>query len=368
MVGRTACIAALQLITACGRLGFDPETLSTSQSTRFQIGASDVTSLVAVATPTGFAIVTSRAGGAVTGSTFDFDDSVLFQSTESLPLATSATGLIGAASNGSTVMVSALDGSPPTGTSLYPFGAELAATADGVSLAGKLAITNPIASGFAFASVVPATLEVDAQSVSSLGVDTGPPVQIIDGSEQAEEASIVAAGTGFAVGYTNPVVSPMAARIEVLDASLAVIAGPVTANLTTEDAVHVRVAWNEQSATYLIAWSAKDPTTSDDVWAAIFSSSLAPVTPTILVSHYAVNQEITADGTGFWVVWEDESATPSSLDSAHVDLDGTLTPRAIANSGGAPGLWCMLNRLDQPVLVWTEIGGTGPDLYIDANQ
>ncbi len=41
------------------------------------------------------------------------------------------------------------------------------------------------------------------------------------------------------------------------------------------------------------------------------------------------------------------------------------TPHAIASSGGAPGPWSVLDRFDQPVLVWTEIGGTGPDLYID---
>ncbi len=371
VVGRTGLIASLPLIAACGRLDFAAEALSTGQSARFPIDASDVTALVAVATPTGFAVVTSRAGGAVTGSTFDFDQGQLTATTQNTALATSPTGSIGAASNGSDVMVAALDGSPATGTSLYPRGAQLAAMAAGASRAGQLAVTNPVASagdGFAFASVVPATLEVDAHMVSGLGVDTGAPVQIIAGAELPEEASIVPAGGGFAVSYTATAGSPKAARVELLDANFTVTDGPVTANITPEDAFHVRVAWVEESSVNLVAWSEKDVTASDDVWAQVLGPDLEPVTQPTLIAHYSVDPEITADGTGFWLVWEDTSGTPSFLDSAHVGPDGTLTPHAIGSSGGAPGAWCVLDRLDQPVLVWTEIGGTGPDLYIDATE
>ncbi len=176
------------------------------------------------------------------------------------------------------------------------------------------------------------------------------------------------ADAGFAVSYTATAGSPKAARIELLDANLGVIAGPVTSNITPEDAFHVRVAWCEASATYLVAWSEKDVTASDDVWAQILGPALEPVTQPTLIARYSVDPEITADGTGFWLVWDDTSTTPSFLDSAHVDPDGTLTPHAIASSGGAPGPWSVLDRLDQPVLVWTEIGGTGPDLYIDTTE
>ncbi|MGE5183505.1 MAG: hypothetical protein ACM31C_15645 [Acidobacteriota bacterium] len=53
------------------------------------------------------------------------------------------------------------------------------------------------------------------------------------------------------------------------------------------------------------------------------------------------------------------------LGGAHVATDGTITPRAITNSGGTPGKWTMVARATQPVLVWTELGGSGPDLYFD---
>ena len=148
-----------------------------------------------------------------------------------------------------------------------------------------------------------------------------------------------------------------------LDAAFDLIDGPVTGNVTAEARFHVRVAWAADSATYLLAWSEKDATASDDVWAQILGSDLEPVTQPTLIARYSVDPEITADGTGFWLVWEDTSGTPSFLDSAHLDPDGTLTPRSIANSGGAPGPWSVLDRSGQPVLVWTEIGGTGPDLY-----
>ncbi|HTR55466.1 MAG TPA: hypothetical protein VMJ10_32530 [Kofleriaceae bacterium] len=365
-MGRTGLIAATLSVAAC-RFDFDPELLS-GQASRFQLGAADVTSLVPVATPTGFALVTSRAGGAVTGSTFDLGDAGLVVSKQNVSLATSPTGSIGVASNGSEVMLAALDGSPATGTSLYPLGAALAATAGGTSRTGQLAITNPIASGaggFAFASMLPTTLEVDAQQVSPLGAAGGSAVQIIAGTEQPEEVSIVSAGAGFAVSYTEAAGSPKAARIEVLDASFTVIAGPVTGNITADDAFHVRIAWSPQSATYLLAWSAKDETAADDVWVEIFDSTLAQLVPPTLLARYADNPEVAADGAGYWVVWEDTSTSPTFLTSAHVDLDGTPTPRTITTDGGGePALWSVLDRAGQAVVVWTEIGGTGPDLFI----
>ena len=215
---------------------------------------------------------------------------------------------------------------------------------------------------------MPATHEIDAYVVSPLGVDIGSPIEIIAGAELPEEVSIVPAGAGFVVSYTATAGSPKAARVERLDPTLAVSAGPVTSNITSEDAFHVRVAWSAASATYLVAWSEKDATASDDVWAQILGPGLEAVTQPTLISRYSVDPEITADGAGFWLVWEDTSGTPSFLDSARVAADGTLTPYSIANSGGAPGPWSVLNRFDQPVLVWTEIGGTGPDLYIDTTD
>jgi len=61
----------------------------------------------------------------------------------------------------------------------------------------------------------------------------------------------------------------------------------------------------------------------------------------------------------------DNTVTPSLLAGAKIDATGNITPRAIVRSGGTPGPWTTVERDGQPVLVWSEVGGSGPDLYFD---
>jgi len=59
-----------------------------------------------------------------------------------------------------------------------------------------------------------------------------------------------------------------------------------------------------------------------------------------------------------------KNGAPDVLAATHVTSSGAMTPYTIAGSGGTPGHWWLLERAGQSVLVWTEINGSGPDLYI----
>ena len=135
-------------------------------------------------------------------------------------------------------------------------------------------------------------------------------------------------------------------------------------NNSSYDAAPSHVAWASQSNTYLVTWHEKDVTDDDDVWMQILGPDLSPVTPPSAIAAHSVSPKVTSDGIGFWVTYTNYDVS-NHLASMYVTSDGTVTPIAIANSGGAPGQSEMLERGGQPVLVWTETGGSGPDLYFD---
>src|ERR1700733_897256 len=127
------------------------------------------------------------------------------------------------------------------------------------------------------------------------------------------------------------------------------------------------IAWAPQTNLYIMGWHEKTDTGDDNVWMSTLGSNLEVVVPPTVISPYSYSPQVTTDGTGFWMTGRTYVNTPAPdfLQSAHIGADGTVTPRAVSNSGGTPGQWAMIIRDDQPILVWTETGGTGPDLYFD---
>ena len=343
-----------------------PETLRCDQPARFQVGAVDA--IAAVATPEGFAML-AAAGGSVNGWAYELVDGQLIATAQAVPITTSEAGAIGAATDGTTVMVTAIQGMPATGSALVPVDQQLASLGP-PTMEVDLAVANPIASGasgFAFATMNAATSGVDARLMAAFGVIVGAPVQIIDASEVPGYVSIIPNANGYAVTYTSAATNPNVDRIELLDANLTVVAGPVTTSNSTNDAEAAHVAWAASSNAYLVAWDEKTSTDGDEVWIQMLGPNLEPVTQPRKIADHCYSPTVASDDTGFWLTWASyvNSPAPDFLDAAHVALDGTITPRAVTSSGGSPGQWTMVERLGQPVLVWAETGGSGPDLYLD---
>jgi hypothetical protein len=53
------------------------------------------------------------------------------------------------------------------------------------------------------------------------------------------------------------------------------------------------------------------------------------------------------------------------LSAAAIAPDGAVTPREVPSSGGEALGHAFVERNGQAVLVWSEAGGDGPDLWLD---
>jgi hypothetical protein len=125
--------------------------------------------------------------------------------------------------------------------------------------------------------------------------------------------------------------------------------------------------WFAYSATldkFLVTWHQKDVTSDDDTWAMIVDSTLNIVVQPFEVAPFSTNVVAAADADGFWLAYH--TYTPASIIAAsHVAVDGTVTARPVTSSGGTPVNWNVVERDGQAILVWTETGGSGPNLYLD---
>ena len=197
-----ALVAGLLLTASCGRLGFPDQALKCGQPTRFQVGATGITAIATTPTPGGFAVFIVAADKVVRGWSYDYQTDQLVAAAQNVQLATSATSAIGAASNGSQIMLSAMYGSPATGTALFGLDPTLATMGQGMHDA-SLATTSPVASsgtGFAFATVGTSTpTDVSVRQVTAAGIDAGAPVKIVAAAEAPGSVSIIATATGYAV-------------------------------------------------------------------------------------------------------------------------------------------------------------------------
>jgi hypothetical protein len=326
---------------------------------RIQLGP--VQAIAAAALDDGFAVFTATGDQIVHGWTYGLDDGGnLVPTVQNVGMGTSETQTFGAGAMNGVIGVAMAYGSPITGTQMTALDAKLN-TIGSTRHDGEVPVAAPIAGN----ALVTIGANVIARFVSPSGSDAGSPVTVVSSTESPSDVSIVRAGTGFAVAYHAGVPAPNRARAVLLDSNLSIVAGPVTTDDLADDAYSPRAAWAETSQVLLVAWHEKNAVGGDDVWFQLLSATLTAITPPTKIGPSSVLPQVTTDGTSFWMLWLDNSTTPSLLAGAKIDATGMITPRAVVRSGGSPGPWTTVERDGQPVLVWSEINGSGPDLYFD---
>jgi hypothetical protein len=343
-------------------------SLDCAAPARFAIGAAKLNALAAAGPPTGVIVFTADSGGALAGWAFTFSDGQLVASAQNVALGTNATGALGATSHGGTVMLSSMVGMPTaSGTTLFPVDGTMHAIAAPSARSAEYAASHPIATGgisgrFGFVTIDDTTGQADARAVAANGSDSGAPVKLVDAAAAPSNLAIATAPGGYAVAYSSATSSQKQVLLQLHDESFHVTAGPTAVDSASGGEYAPAIAW--VGDVMLVAWHAKDAMGNDEVWIALFDSALKQVVPAMSIAKSASDAVVASDGTGFWLAWDSYTGT-SHLDGAHVSIDGTVTPRPITRTTGTPGKWTMVERGTQPVLVWNEVGGSGPNLYLD---
>ena len=172
----------------------------------------------------------------------------------------------------------------------------------------------------------------------------------------------MATNAGFALGYGTELPSQRA-QLAVLDAALNITTGPVTID-GGQDMYSPWFAYSPALDEFLVAWHQKDQSDLDDTWAMIVDSTLNTVVQPFEVAATSTNVVAGADADGFWLAYD--TYMPANIMAAsHVDANGNVTARPVISSGGSPQQWIVVERDGQAILVWTETGGSGPNLYLD---
>ncbi len=344
-----------------------PAKLACGQPTRFLVGADSLTAMAAAPTQDGFAVFGVN-GTSVRGWSYTMVGTALAAVAEDVAVATSESGAIGATAQGDQLMVSAVYGTPPAGTATQGLDAMMHPLASADQRDGQLAATDPLAcgpSGYAFATIDATSGEGDARLLATSGGDAGAPVAIVPAAEGPGALQVIATQTGYAAAYQVAAANPNTIEVEILDGALGIAAGPIVTSDGQDDAANMQMAWSPGANAFAVTWQEKNATSGDDVWVEIVDSSLNVLSPATIISPLSNDPVVAADADGFWVSWFNYGVTPNALQAAHVATDGTVTARPVTNSGGTAKRWQMVSRDGQPVLVWTETGGTGPDLYFD---
>ncbi|HTR51453.1 MAG TPA: hypothetical protein VMJ10_12145 [Kofleriaceae bacterium] len=341
--------------------------LACSNPPRFTTNAGTATAMVATATSTGFDVFTTDSSGNLGGFAYSFSGTGLVADASGIVLDTNANGTLGTAVNGDTVLLSSMTGLPTaTGTTLYAFGRALAENGSPSVRSGELTeaapiVADPSGSGFALFTIA-GSGEVDANHVAANASDADSPVAVVQASAKASNVTVTAVANGYLVAYSSAQSSPNQVQLELVDDSFAVVVPAVSVDNAQYDEYDPVIA--AVNGVYMIAWHAKNVTDDDDVWFELRDSSLKALTVPTKLATYSDSAVAASDGTNFWIVWETYSPS-TTLAGAQITPAGVTTPLTVTGSGGTPKQWAMVPRGMQPVLVWSESGGTGPDLYID---
>ncbi|MBX3160390.1 MAG: hypothetical protein KF773_30780 [Deltaproteobacteria bacterium] len=382
-------VALTLLSAACGRFGFDraavsddeagdapPPTIDTGPAatlacntpSRFPIGAANLSKLTATAVGNGFAVFGVDTAGRLAGWSYQFDATgALVAVAQDVTIDGDIADNLGAAAIGDDIVLAAITGRiSPTGTRLYPLDAALAPRGPKQSYA-EFAGTVPLAAhGGKLAFLASqGSLQVEARRVSTLGVMVGAPTVVAPAALRAGNVAIAPRGTGWIATWVGAVASPNSVDTALLDESLAVVAGPVGGNATMFDPIQPRAAWAKGSGTYLFTWYAKNAVDDDELFVQLADANLDAIGTTVLAASFSYAPSVASDGTDFWLVWNNYNL--ARLETMRVSAAGVLSAAApVTTSGGVPGQWTMVERLGQAVLVWAEVGGSGPDLWISA--
>jgi hypothetical protein len=384
-MGKYLLVACL---CACGRYGFSdsapdaaptvdagpdaaPAKLACGTPTRFQVGATGISTMAMAAPAWGFGLFTVDSSNIMHAWVYSFSGTDLVAMVQNTTMATSMTGVLGAATLGDNILVASASGVPTaTASVVYAMDSKGEEVAQPVSRAA-LAVTTPLAesgssTGVALATMPSGSTQVDVHLLDASGSDVATPTTIIPAATGADTVKLATAGSGYAAVWGQTASSRHAIEIELFDSNLNPVAGPLVADDLANDAYNGSVVFAAQSNEYLVTWHEKNSSGGDDVWFTILGSDLSVKVLPTLVANNGHNAVAASDGTGFWMVWDVyPGAMPEHLAGAAIDPNGIVTPRAITSSGGTPHSWAMTTRDGQPVLVWTEAGGSGPDLYFD---
>jgi hypothetical protein len=325
-----------------------------------------LSALGAAATATGYHVLAVDSAGDVHGFSFAFDGAALAPRTTNAAVFSGASGAVAAIDTPDGVLAAIEYGRPdPTGTTLVPLDAQLAAHGAPQMLAARYSLDGAIAHGpdgtLAFLGAQ-ASGGAEARLVSSAGTGLGAAHQVIDPSEGISGATLTPAGSGYLVTWTSTPPSPNQVRAEVLDAQLLVTVPPTTINPGAMfNGDNPRAGYAATVDRFLFAWSIKT-SSGDELWVSLRDNLLTEL-HAIRLSTHGVLPRVVGGKADFLVAWKDTN-TSSGLAAARVRFDGSIVPLVVSGKGGSALGWDLTTRAGQPVLVWIE-GATAPGMWLD---
>ncbi|HEY1548401.1 MAG TPA: hypothetical protein VGG28_11295 [Kofleriaceae bacterium] len=378
-------LGILLAVASCGRLGFtDLSAEVTPDASGPSSDAAPSPLLLACGAPQRFAFDTDQngvgvavhasgidvfdadSGGVLTGYSFELgSDGSLHELESGVVLGTNnASGEVGGAAIGDQVVLASTTNAMPAGTTVFTLDDGLATVAAPMTDTSDASSEAPIASNGSVMMLAQMDAGSDAivRLVSPSSGEASATTVVGASSVAPYYENAMATASGFALGYGTAIPSSRT-QLALLDASLNITTGP----FTLDAGLDMYAPWFAYSATldkFLVTWHQKDVTSDDDTWAMIVDSTLNIVVQPFEVAPFSTNVVAAADADGFWLAYH--TYTPASIIAAsHVAVDGTVTARPVTSSGGTPVNWNVVERDGQAILVWTETGGSGPNLYLD---
>jgi hypothetical protein len=360
--------AAICVVAGCGRLGFDavhqdvtvdatvdsrpdaaPALLPCNQATSASGTVSAMADqLVVAANANEIVAITTDNSDVLRSWTFDVSETgSVVPGAMGNVLASNATGTLAMAPFGTNTLVAW--STPNTQWS------QVDPAGQGIGTEG--AATQPPAAGALAASGIDGTLalltvgsnsEVEGIVLDSAGAASGTMVIIIAADVGAQSVRMAPAATGYVVTYTDPRPAVNTREVMLLDAQLAVVAGPVAASTDPYDAEDGEVAWAPASNTYVAAWGDKS-TTADEVSYRVFDAQLSPLaaTATVIEGH-ADGVGLRSDGQSFWLVTNGYNPSELLIDAIAADGSTTSAPAIPVTALAAD----LAIRAGQPVVTW----------------
>jgi hypothetical protein len=375
------------LVASCGRFGFadlPAEATPDASPSSPIVDASPTPLVLTCGAPQRFAFDTDQNGvgiavhasgidvfdvegnGRLTGYSFALgSDGTLHELESGIVLGTNnAAGELGGAAIGDQVVLASTTNAMPAGTTLFALDDALATSAmpttDATDAAGEASIAS---NG---TSMMLAEIDGNGNAIVR-GVSTGAVESdsstMVGGSDVAPYyENAMATASGFALGYGTQMPSSQV-QLALLDTSLNLTTGPFTLD-AGQDMYSPWFAYSPVLDKFLVTWHQKDENDLDDTWAMIVDNKLTIVVQPFEVAATSTNVVAGADADGFWLAYHTYMPT-SIMAASHVAVDGTVTARPVTSSGGTPVNWNIVQRDGQAILVWTETGGNGPNLYLD---
>ena len=316
-------------------------------------GGTWVTALRAARTAAGFSVTYIAPDAVAFGLTYQVTQGVASVLAQDTMVESSNAVAVGSAALGNIVLVV----SERTGqTAVKPYTGALSQMGAGAAHNGLHAIDRSLVGARDDSQVLllttATTSEVSAVAVSATGNDVGTAVPIVPMGESASAVSAIAGASGYVASW----LSGGSLRAEVVSAALAVVTGPVTI-ATSGTAFAPVVGWAAAQNRGLAIWQRQD----GSLWAIRIDAMLRPVGAELQLSPTGSAPRVASDGNSFWVVWHDTSAA-TKVAGAHVTAGGTVTPFALAGSGGTEVDHDVVALRDGTVqIIWFERAGTMTD-------